>query len=130
MIDEQFYRELGKFLYAIAMSDGRIQEAEVKKLEKIVRDELKTIKSGQLPPEDDEVLLTKLSFYTCIREHASTRKEAHSFLEFLEKNRHLVTNRQRLMAAKLIHAISSAGGLKPMESELIASAKNYLMNNK
>jgi hypothetical protein len=131
MIHEQFYLELGKFLYAIALSDGSIQPDEIKKLEKIISDQLDAIRQDHEHVEENEIILSKLSFYNCLREHATVKVGKRSFINFLEKYGDQLHDHERHLAVKLISAVSSASyGISPQELLLIKAAENYFKINK
>ncbi len=75
-----------------------------------------------------EVILAKLSFYTCIREHADTREARNSFLDFIRKHVNSIDILQRRIAARLIRRMAEAyKGKSKEEGELESEAEKYLL---
>jgi hypothetical protein len=106
MIHSQFYTELGKVLYAIAFVDGSIQEAEVQELERYIKRILKS-----LPPDGNEdriVMISKLRFYNCIKEHLKPKIAFHSFYNFMDKYGDKISAHDKDLAHQLITAIADA----------------------
>lgn len=130
MIKTQFYRELGKYLYAVALADGTIEEKELVRFEKLIDHELKTAVSILDPLEQKEVIFIKLEFYNCIREKKGLTESRSSFLNFIRKYAGAITDYQRNLAMHLIHEVADAyGGRKLIENLLENEAKKYLNLN-
>ena len=129
MVHEQFYKELGKLLYALAFSDGVIQKQEIKTLNHIVKNELRKNMQHRYTTQD-ELLLSKLSFQNCVTEKVAVQEALHSFLKFYELNGALVQDQERLLALKLIKKISSAyHGVSEKESIILKAVKAILEKN-
>jgi hypothetical protein len=127
MIHEQFYSELGKYLYAIAMADGGIQEQELKKLERAVSHELKLMKSKEENIKYKEVILAKLNFYNSIREHTNMNDARNSFISFIKKNSGKLDFHEKQVGLKLIRIIAEAWkGKDKTEDILVTEAEKYL----
>jgi len=108
MIQEEFYRELGKLLYAMALADGRIQPREVRILEKAVTAVLK----GHCGKSSagGEVILARLRFGNCIREKVSPAAAERSFIAFVRAHGRAVSRADRETAAFLLHRLAGAFG--------------------
>lgn len=126
MIQEQFYSELGKYLYAIAMADGIIQDNEIRKVERIVSHELQLMKSEK-NIRYKEVILTKLNFYNCLRDRADINNAKNSFLNFIKKNEGKIDAHEQEVAGKLIRKVATAWkGKNKTEEILVRKAEKYL----
>ena len=131
MIQKQFYKELGKYLYAVALSDGVIQEKEVSKLEKLVTHELKSFDETVHPLEQRELILTKLNFHNCILSNMSVKDARDSFQKFIMKYRGKITEHQLKLALQLIQKMAKAyGGENVIEVLLESQAENILIPDK
>jgi hypothetical protein len=118
MIHEAFYKELGKYLYAMAMSDGEVQEQEIKMLVKVISEELEEMK-GVVSVESWDVLLAKLSFFTSLREKISLPDARESFNAFIRKYSDSIDGHSKAVAAKLIHRVAASfKGVNKMESRM------------
>ena len=106
MIHRQFYRELGKILYAIAYSDGMVQPVEIKKMESIIADEIKTVNLKNHNPEYKEIILVKLSFQNCMTEKLASKKCADSFLFFIRQHGQEIDPHQKQLALNLVSQVS------------------------
>ena len=124
---ESFYTELGKFLYAVAISDGIIQEKETQSLDE-------AIASAIMPATEkgsEEVILTKLSFYTCAKNQVPSKIAAESFEHFLKHHAHRLDANEKEFALKLIRKIGSAfHGKGSAERKLEETVSWYLAKSK
>ena len=127
MFHEQFYRELGKYLYVIASVDGSIQEKEFKMLNRVVSAELEWITDTGADFKYREITLAKLSFYNCIRDRAGQAKLKKSFLDFLRKHASKIDMHQKKVALQLIRQMAEAHkGTNAMEAVLETDVERYL----
>lgn len=121
MREEHFYALLGEFLFALAFSDGFIQEEEIRELEKLVREELHD------PAGDKEVIFTKLRFFNCLNVNPGLKKSADAFLTFCRENRRHITRHQLQLALKLTDRIEHAyKGALPPETSLLKQLEEVL----
>lgn len=128
MIHEQFYRELGKYLYAMARADGSIQDKERKMLEKTVSEELDLVSHTDKEFQYKEVTLSKLSFYNCIRENTDVSEARNSFLDFIREHSGRIDAHERRIAIRLIRRIGEAyKGTSSAEGTLETDAEKYLL---
>ena len=127
MIEREFYRELGKILYAVAKADGNIQAKEISELEKQILHELKTLKHFKDNPEYLEIILTKLSFINCMRNHLPVHEAANSFRNYIMEFGDRLDHHLREMAIFLINHVAQANqGISREEEKLIHEIKTIL----
>jgi hypothetical protein len=127
MTEEHFYRELGKYLYAVAMVDGEIQDSEKHMLDKIIDDELTLLAHDDEAFKYREVTLAKLSFYTCVREQIGIQDAKNSFLNYVSENQHRLDQHVRKIAMRLIRRMAEAWkGINKSESEILLEAQKVL----
>jgi len=124
----QFYGELGKFLYALALADGFIQPREVRKLEGAVSDALKGL-CGKYSARG-EAILARLQFQHCIREQTPSRKAEESFLDYVRTHGNSVDSADKKVALALIRRVSAAyGGVRVKESLMEQTVREMLHIN-
>ena len=124
MIYREFYSELGNLLYAIAKSDGKINETEVEKLKKIVKDELANLEGSLDEYGADLAYLTEFEFETEDEKIDSAEEAYLSFVTFVKSNEKRVGKKLRTLAIKLAEKIAKAfRGKNKSETEMIKKLK-------
>ena len=125
MMHEQFYRELGRYLYALALSDGFIQKRERRKLDKAVTHALKGL-CGKYS-QQGELVLSKLSFHNCEKQGMTARDAEKSFLDFISEHADKIEEDDKQMAYTLIHKLANAwGGVRRKESVMEKAVHDIL----
>lgn len=128
MILKKFYEELGKFLYAVARSDGEIQLQEQKAIENEIHDILREYPDFEIHPEFKFLLLTKINFYNSLRENQKIAGIMKSFLDFVDTNRDHVPPESKRVALQLIRKAAEAyKGVNGMEHAMIAKLVDQLL---
>ena len=86
----KFYIQFGKLLYAIAKSDGKVQEEEIDEFYRIVKRELQTIqdKSGA---NQDNSIFSEFEFEQLVFADADKEKTFETFLDFIRENHDDIT---------------------------------------
>lgn len=130
MIIEQYYSLLGKYLYALANSDGSVQEKEKHTLDQFVNE---MSAEFQMSNEIDRVrliLVMKMAFYNGIstQHHPSTISK--SFREFLIERGERVSAADKKLGLEICEKImSSYGGVSAAEEKNWNFIKPFLEAN-
>ena len=121
MIHQHFYIELGKALYAVAKADGVLQDREERKLNDLISPEAGNLPSYlKLAPEHQEIILTKLSFYNCVKQNLTVRDAAESYIAFRKRNDEKIDLRLKQLASSLIQAMAaSVNGISSTEHAIV-----------
>ena len=83
---KQFYKELGKLLYAVAMSDGKIRKKEIKTLHEFVSNELALSEPTSDSSGMNQAFYVDFEFDKYAEENISIEEAHNSFIKFLEAN--------------------------------------------
>lgn len=119
MKNKDFYIHLGRLLYAVAMADGVVQDAELQELYKLV---VKDLQDAELFGKEDEVdsFYTEFEFEALLSKNADRQDAFQSFLTFMDENQDLFTGKMKeksLLAVKQI--ASSFEGIVPEEQLIL-----------
>lgn len=85
-IIKQFYKELGKLLYAVAMSDKKIQKKEVKALYDFVSKDLALSEPSSDSSGMNKAYYTTFEFEEYANNHVSIQQAHDSFMNFLDSH--------------------------------------------
>lgn len=128
MIYQKFYSELGKFLYAICKADGKLQEKEIRTIERLVHHEISRHKHFHEKPEYKDIILTGLSFSRALREHITFRESQESFKLFLQQYGNHISSSMKESALALIRKTARASnGIGQEERKLIIEINDLMM---
>ena len=105
MVSENYFKELGRFLYAIALADGDVNDKEVKQLETMVKEGMKNHTEEEL---DAFLILMKLTFYNAKKEGLSVHVITNQFVHFLDQFHHLLKSEEKLIGRTLIMKMANA----------------------
>lgn len=83
---KQFYKELGKLLYAVAMSDKKIQKKEVKALHEFVSKELAPSELTLDSSGMNQAFYVDFEFENYANQKISIQAAHDSFMKFLDDN--------------------------------------------
>lgn len=122
MIRRSYFEQLGKLLYAMLNSDGRIQVREISAVERHVHQVLdrhpgfETDKNAELK----DLMLTFLVFSNAVRGNEEVHGIVHSFKNFMSQHGGSVKAYDREIGTELLRAAALAyGGIRPEEQEMI-----------
>ncbi|MBN2237988.1 MAG: hypothetical protein JW729_10535, partial [Bacteroidales bacterium] len=92
MLSHRFYSVFGELLYAIAISDSKVQEEEIEEITRITRE----LMQEYFPKSNPELnsfnaLLTETGFFADIDAGKSKQEALNNFLEFYSQNKQLFT---------------------------------------
>jgi len=104
---KQFYKELGRLLYAVAMVDGKIQEEEVKALHEFVSRELALSEPTTDSSGMNQAFYVDFEFDDYAGQKLSIQAAHDSFMKFLRAN---VTEIDPKLIEKSIDAIEKIAG--------------------
>ena len=83
---KQFYKELGRLLYAVAMADKKIQKKEVKALHEFVSRELALSEPTSDSSGMNQAFYTDFEFEQYASQNISIKEAHDSFMKFLDTN--------------------------------------------
>jgi hypothetical protein len=99
---KQFYKELGRLLYAVAIVDGRIQGEEVKALHKFVSHELALSEASSDSSGMNLAFYVDFEFEDYASQKISLQAAYDSFINFLDAN---IMNIDPVLVKKSVQAI-------------------------
>ncbi len=115
----KFYIQFGKLLYAIAKSDGKVQEEEIDEFYRIVKRELQTIqdKSGA---NQDNSIFSEFEFEQLVFADADKEKTFETFLDFIRENHDDITPEIRELCIESVRRVALAyNGIVMQEQDMI-----------
>ncbi len=83
---KEFYKELGKLLYAVAMADKKIQKSELKALQEFVLKDLAFLEPTSDSSGMNQAFYTNFEFEECMNKQISVQEAYDSFITFLDNN--------------------------------------------
>jgi len=104
---KQFYKELGKLLYAIAFADDKVSKQEVLKLEEIVSKEFASYEHTSDSSGMNQAYYASFEFEDCYKNKMSAKQALTSFLEFVDKN---IEGLDSLLVTKAVAATKKVAG--------------------
>lgn len=124
MINETFYAELGKLLYAMAYVDGLISPAEKRKLQDIVKNEL-TLSESHIDQYGTNVAYyTEIEFDFLDEEMADSEAAFDSFINFMETHHTAFDDSLKTVCLHVINQLASVyKGINSKEKQLLNKLK-------
>lgn len=83
---KQFYKELGKLLYAIAFADEKIEKQEVAKLEEIILKNFAPLEHTSDSSGMNQAFYASFEFEECAKNKIPAKEAFTSFLGFIDAN--------------------------------------------
>ncbi|WP_317897602.1 hypothetical protein [Aurantibacillus circumpalustris] len=129
---KQYYKELGKLLYAIAIADGVIQPEEREKLHQLVMKELahheKTYDSSGM----NQAFYVDFEFEKLEKEEPKLNGTVKEFNHFVEKNLQVGDKELIDLSLKLMENVANAYSKKREKSiiEQVKSNTDFLLSKK
>lgn len=124
---KQFYKQLGRLLYAIAKVDDKIQKQEVEALNEFVWKELAFFETSTDSSGMNQAFYTYFEFDDCINKKISIEEAHASFVNFLDAN---IIDLDFTLIEKSITAIEKIAGayrkINKKERLLINNTKNQI----
>ena len=125
---DRFYTELGKYLYAIAMADGAVQDKERAVLRKTIETELGHTRNIEHDVTRQVISLAKLSFNRCLEDRADPAVAANDFLQFVKEHGRRLEFQDREEAVLLMRRLAHAyKGTWKAEQRLLDEAETFLL---
>lgn len=117
---QTYFVELGKLLYAIAKSDGRVQVEERKKLNEIVRNELVEICRRTDEFGTNLAFYSEFSFDTISDRNLSAEIAYNSFINFLNAHKDFIPEKLCKISISSVRKIAeSSQGIVETEQKFI-----------
>jgi hypothetical protein len=83
---KQFYKELGKLLYAVAFADNKVRRQEISKLQEIVTKNFASFEERSDGSGMNLAFYTRFEFDKCARNKMSAQDAFESFLSFVDSH--------------------------------------------
>ena len=117
---KEFYVQLGKLAYAVAIADGRVQHEEIKDLHKLVRNELMIFEQETDEFDTNLAFYTEFEFETRIESKSQQGEIYDSFIKYLKENRKFITPQLKNICINTVKKIAEAyGGIVDNEKIII-----------
>lgn len=127
MIADQYYSLLGKYLYALALSDGTVQKKEMHVIDHYVKDKSESLRVDNKIDNARNLLVLKVSFYNGIETKPHLSTICREFENFLMKYSSKLTDTDKEIAIELAEKIiESFGGIAEEEEKLWAKIRPML----
>lgn len=124
---KEFYIELGKLVYAIAMADGQVQQEELDTLRNTINTHLAPLEDSMDEFGTDSAFYTEFEFETLMDSQADVKSCFESFMQYIENNKNLFTPKFKAACINVIEEVAKAyQGIIPAEKELIDKIKARL----
>lgn len=124
MINERFYAELGKLLYALAYVDGLISPAEKRKLQDMVKNELILFENHIDQFGTNSAYYTEIEFDFLDEEIADSEAAFDSFINFMETHHTAFDANLKKVCLHVINQLASVyKGVNKKEKQLITKLK-------
>ena len=119
---KQYYKELGKLVYAVAIADGSIQPEERIKLHEMVRKELAAYESDSDSSGMNKAFYVDFEFEYSEVKHPLISEVVYSFNRFIHENSEPGDKQLLSHSIKLLESVSEAYS-KKREKNIIEAVK-------
>ncbi|MCF8298130.1 MAG: hypothetical protein K9J13_11335 [Saprospiraceae bacterium] len=117
---KQFYVNLGKLVYAIAMADGSVQQEEIEKFREDLNELLIPLQEGVDEFGMDSAFYTEFEFEKLLDKKVSMKEAFDSFMIFIDENKSDFTIELKAICIKIVENVANAyQGVVKEERELI-----------
>jgi hypothetical protein len=103
-----FYKELGRLLYAVAYSDGKIRKQEVEALNNFIYKELLPIEFSSDSSGMNQAFYTEFEFDELIKENLPPQLVFHNYITYLKANAPFITNQHKLSIISSVEKVANA----------------------
>lgn len=122
---KQYYKELGKLVYAIAISDGCIQSEEVHKLHEFVKKDLAHLESHSDSSGMNEAFYVNFEFDESADKKIDTIGIVNTFCDYVTKNAEPGDEKLIEHTLNLLNNVANAY-VRDKEQNIIENVKNKL----
>ncbi|HWY11385.1 MAG TPA: hypothetical protein VN026_08675 [Bacteroidia bacterium] len=122
---KQYYKELGKLVYAVAIADGEIQAEERDKLHQFVLKELADKEKTNDSSGMNQAFYVDFEFNVAEEKHVPINDAIKSYARFVHANYETKDEALIKSSVKLLEAVASAYS-KQKEKEIINSVKGEM----
>lgn len=120
MISREFYKELGKLVYALAKADGEIQVKESDKLIEILRGTEIYCEQGEIIPLQSEKYYTEFEFMLYKEKKIAVKDAFSSFINFINNNfTHIDDKMKKITLALAKKILKSHKGINRLEQKML-----------
>lgn len=127
MFIEKYFASLGRFLYAIAVSDGEVQKKEERTLDHCIHEKGEEFRNAGDQETYNYLLVTKLAFYNGLETRLPCSVAARQLEEVLDKYGSRLADAHKKTGMELINKmIHSYGGVGQVEERLLNSVLEKL----
>jgi len=124
---EDFYTQLGKLAYAVAMADGTVQQEEIDKFRDDIKELLLPLESGADEFGIDNAFFSEFEFKSLMDKKIGVEETFESFLNFIDKNKESIDDNLKEVCLKVVENVALAyQGIVESEKLLIDKLKEKL----
>ncbi len=125
MEKKDFYINLGRLLYAVAMADGEVQDEEMQELYKLVISDLSD--ESLFNQDEVNVFNTEFEFESLMERKVSRNDAFHTFIGFFDQNKtHFTPEMKKVVIHAVERIAESFDGIVNEEREMIDILKSRL----
>lgn len=129
MITKEFYTAFGKLLYALAMSDGAVQEVEKNSILKLVKEKLVPLENFKHMNGSDLAHYTTFAFETADDQIESVEDALTQFVDYVKEHEEKIGREQIKVFNSIIKEVAKSYGRVTKKEQEIIDVFNGMMYN-
>jgi hypothetical protein len=124
---QEFFIELGRLLYAIAMTDGQVQKPEQEKVRQIVQEQLTTMADSSDAFGTPDAYYLEFEFERLHDFDTRIRDAFDSFIQYSKQNQALFTSEVKKLVMVSCEKVANAfNGIEDNEKVLLDKLRRHL----
>lgn len=129
MITKEFYIAFGNLLYALAMSDGAVQQQEKESILKLVKEKLVPSENIKVAMGTDLAYYTAFAFETADEFVQSVEDTLTQFIDYVKEHEEKITREQLKVLISIIKEVAKSYGRVTKKEQEIMDIFNGMMFN-
>lgn len=127
MISKDFYIAFGNLLYALAMSDGAVQNEEKESILKLVKEKLVPLEDITDAMGTDLAYYTEFAFETADDQIKSVEDTLNAFVNYMKEHYHIFSKEQLKVLNSILKEVAKAHGRVTKKEQQIIDMFNSMM---
>jgi uncharacterized tellurite resistance protein B-like protein len=127
MITKEFYTAFGNLLYALAMSDGAVQNAEKESILKLVKEKLVPLEDETDAMGTDLAHYTAFAFETADDQIESVEDALTNFVDYMKEHHDVFSHEQLKIFNSIIKEVAKSYGRVTKKEQEIMDVFNGMM---
>jgi iron-sulfur cluster repair protein YtfE (RIC family) len=127
MISKEFYTAFGNLLYALAMSDGAVQEVEKNSILKLVKEKLVPLENAKDNMGSDLANYAAFAFETADEQIENVEDALSVFVDYVKEHHENISREQLQVLNAIIKEVAKAYGRVTQKEQEIIDTFNGMM---